>query len=57
MGFGPRKYYLGLLLAFKIMAPVGLLKNHGPRAKFWVGLWPGPALIRTKFAIFGEIVT
>ena len=23
---------------------VGPLKTHGPRAKFWVGLWPDPAL-------------
>ena len=50
--FGPRKYYLGLLRAFKIMAWVGPLKNHGPQAKFWVvrstnisqTLWPSKYL-------------
>ena len=28
---------------------VGLLKNHGPRAKFWVGFWPDPALLPTTY--------
>ena len=26
---------------------VGPLKNSGPRAKFWAGLWPDPALSST----------
>ena len=42
--FGPIKYYLGLLRAYKNVARVGPLKNSGPRAKFRVGLWPDPAL-------------
>ena len=28
---------------------VGPLKNHGPRAKFWVGFWPDPTLLPTTY--------